>query len=70
LFVQNIDQTDNNNNHIGDACDTTVNADQLGIYISTKDIPSSAPVMVNFEAITQGKVDKVLRNFGDGSSMI
>lgn len=70
LFISNVDQIDSDNNHIGDACDTALNPDQLGIYITTKDITSSAPVTVTFDAITQGKVNQVLRNFGDGSSII
>lgn len=70
LFISNVDQIDSDNNHIGDACDTALNPDQLGIYITTKDISSSAPVTVNFDAITQGKVNQVLRSFGDGNSII
>ena len=70
LFIPNPDQLDNNHNGIGDACDTITDTKQIGIYITTKEIASSAPVTVTFDAITQGTVDKVLRNFGDGSSII
>jgi hypothetical protein len=63
LFISNVNQIDSNTNYIGDACDTALNPDQLGIYITTKDISSSAPVTVSFDAITQGKVNQVLRNF-------
>ena len=70
LFIPNADQIDSNDNHIGDACDTALNPDQLGIYITTKDISSSAPVTVTFDAVTQGKVNQVLRSFGDGNSII
>ncbi|MCX6823084.1 MAG: thrombospondin type 3 repeat-containing protein [candidate division SR1 bacterium] len=70
LFIPNANQIDSNGNYIGDACDTALSQNALGIYITTKEIASSAPVTVTFDAITQGKVDRVLRNFGDGNSVV
>ena len=65
LFVVNTDQQDNNQNSIGDACETIGN--QLGIYISIDKLQWSAPLTATFSAITEWLNNEVQRDFGDGT---
>gem|GEM_PF-1451731 len=50
LFTVNTTQDDNNNNSIGDACETSDN--QMGIYIHIDKLVGSAPITTTFTAMT------------------
>ncbi len=64
LFIPNINQFDSNGNWIGDACEQWRNS--LGMYIKTSPISSTAPVTVQFEAITEWIVKwEITWDFGD-----
>ena len=64
LLVKNPDQKDTDSKWIWDAC--TENQSNLWMYINTNFTPSTAPVTVNFEAITKGNViGEIERDFGD-----
>ncbi len=65
LFVINTDQQDENQNMIGDACEIIGN--NIGIYINIDNFEWSAPLTTTFDAITEGDIQKILRDFGDGS---
>lgn len=65
LFVVNTWQQDSNKNYIGDVCENLSN--QLGIYITIDKISWSAPLTVNFNAISTGNIHKIEWDFGDGT---
>ncbi|MFA5748328.1 MAG: PKD domain-containing protein, partial [Candidatus Absconditabacterales bacterium] len=64
LFIKNLDQTDINKNGIGDICENENN--MLGLYINVEKINGSAPITVNFDAITKGTTKEINWDFGDG----
>jgi hypothetical protein len=70
LFIPNADQLDSENNHIGNACEQLGSEDTIGLYISTPDISSSAPVTVTFDGMSKGNVTQIQRDFGDGTTAI
>ncbi|MCX6823734.1 MAG: thrombospondin type 3 repeat-containing protein [candidate division SR1 bacterium] len=64
LFVVNTGQEDSKKNGIGDACQNKGN--QIGLYISIDKIEGSAPLTTTFTAMSNGNVNEVQRDFGDG----
>jgi len=69
LFVPNKDQKDSNNNGIWDACEDSQN--YLWMYIKTEGLTTTAPVTVNFEAVTKWEIIwDVNRNFWDWNTAI
>jgi len=65
LFVENPDQLDSDWDGIGDACENSDN--YLWMYIKTSELNTTAPVTVNFEAITQWDIKwEISWDFGDG----
>jgi hypothetical protein len=65
-LIPNTAQLDSNRNGVGDACEDA--SDQLGIYLIAEPFAGLAPLTLTLEAITKGVVDRVERNFGDGTS--
>ncbi len=69
LFIPNPDQKDSNNNGVWDACEDSQN--YLWMYIKTEGLTTTAPVTVNFEAVTKWDIKwDIKRNFGDWSTAI
>ena len=67
LFVVNANQLDSSKNWVWDACEN--DKMKLWMYIKTSSIKSTAPVSVEFQAITQWSVKwKITRTFGDWTS--
>ncbi len=64
LFVVNTGQEDSKKNSIGDACQNTGN--QIGLYITIDKIEWSAPLTTTFSVVSEGNVNEVQRDFGDG----
>jgi len=68
LFTVNTTQDDNNNNSIGDACETSDN--QMGIYIHIDKLVGSAPITTTFTAMTSWQVEWISWDFGDGTQWV
>lgn len=67
LFVPNWNQSDLDKNWFWDSCDDTDTS--LGMYIRTAPIRSTAPVSVEFQAVTQWSVKwDIVWTFGDWST--
>ena len=64
LFVVNTWQEDINHNSIGDTCEHI--AGQIGLYIGIDKLQGSAPLTTTFTAISEGAVNEVIWDFGDG----
>lgn len=65
LFVMNTGQQDNNQSGIGDTCE---NRDgQVGLYIDIDKLAWSAPLTTTFSAISEWKVNEIIRDFWDGT---
>jgi len=68
LFIVNSNQLDNNHNWQWDACEDGKN--YLWMYIKTDNLISTAPISVNFEAITKWHIKwDIYRNFGDWTTI-
>lgn len=65
LFVVNTNQEDIDHNGIGDACEN-ING-QIGLYINIDKLEWSAPLTTKFTAMSEGNVNEVQRDFGDGT---
>ncbi|EKD25603.1 MAG: hypothetical protein ACD_80C00012G0019 [uncultured bacterium (gcode 4)] len=65
LFVTNTGQEDTDKNSIWDACENSSN--QIGLYINMDKLEGSAPVTTKFTAVSKGKVNDIIRDFGDGT---
>ena len=65
LFVVNTNQENADHNGIGDACENLNN--QIWLYININKIEGSAPLTTTFTAVSEGKVNEVQRDFGDGT---
>ena len=64
LFTPNTNQDDSSWNGVGDVCKQSKNG--LGMYIKTNTITSTAPVTVQFEAITEWTIKwEITWDFGD-----
>ena len=66
IFTPNPDQTDSNNNWIGDAC--IEDSQWLWMYIAIDSIGTQAPLTTTVNAITRGTIiGEIERNMGDGT---